>query len=206
VAKKQSNITQYLHCLLLAFFLAGCATPPPPSIQINSNTHQLLLAKLDNWTVKGKLGFKGPEKNQSANFRWRQNTEEYQLNLTSILGTSLLSMVGNKTKVTMIADDQTYQDSDPTDLIYRITGWHIPVDKLRLWIKGQHQTSDKVLRSEQGWVTQLQPVCNQCQEWLITYNNYKLVNKIWLPHSVKLKNTMNKSQLLIKINSWALYE
>ena len=197
---------QTLFVLTFILFLAGCATSPQPIISLNSSAHQLSLKQQDHWLIKGKLGFKGPEKKQSANFRWQQRQQQFQLNMTSIIGTSLLNMKGNEKGVTLVANDETYQDSNPSDLIWRVTGWQIPVEKLRFWIKGQHQKNDKVITSEQGWVRQLQPNCDNCENWLINYDNYKLVVGIWLPHKVVLKNRLNNSQLLIRVNKWDLYE
>lgn len=200
-------INQTLPAIILLLFLASCATPPKPIVNLNSSAHQLSLQQQDNWTVKGKIGFKRPQKKpESANFRWQQVQQKYQLNLLSIIGTSLVKMQGDENGVTLIADDETYQDPDASHLIWRVTGWQIPVENLRLWIKGQHQKNDLVVTSEQGWVSQLTPVCNNCENWSINYNNYKLVGETWLPHKVVLNNSSTNSQLLIRVNEWDLYE
>ncbi len=199
-------INQTLSALILTFFLTGCATSPEPLVNLNSTAHQISLNQQDSWLIKGKIGFKSTEKKQSANFRWQQTQQQFQLNMTSIIGTSILKMQGDEQSVTLITDDESYQDSDPSHLIWRVTGWQIPVEKLRIWIKGQHQKLDKVIISKQGWVNQLQPICNNCQNWIINYDNYKLVNEIWLPHKVVLNNSLNNSQLLIRINQWDLHE
>jgi outer membrane lipoprotein LolB len=199
-------IKQTLSALILIFFLTGCATSPQPTVQLNSTVHQISLDQEEHWLIKGKIGFSSPEKKQSANFRWQQAQQQYQLNMTSIIGTSILKMQGDEQSVTLVTDDETYQDSDPGHLIWRVTGWQIPVEKLRFWIKGQHQKHDKVIISEQGWVTQLQPNCNNCKNWIINYDNYKLIDKIWLPHKVVLNDSLNNSQLLIRINQWDLHE
>jgi outer membrane lipoprotein LolB len=195
---------QTLCTFILVFFLAGCGTLSKPTVSLNSTIHQLSLKQQESWLIKGKIGFKSSEKNQSANFRWQQNQQQYQLNLTSVIGTSLLNLKGDKKGVTLTTDDETYQDSDPSYLIWRVTGWQIPVEKLRLWVKGQHQKNDEVLISGQGWINQLQPMCNNCKDWLINYDNYKLVDGIWLPHKVLLQN--NNNQLIIRVNKWELHE
>jgi outer membrane lipoprotein LolB len=63
-----------------------------------------------------------------------------------------------------------------------------------------------VLTSEQGWVSQLKPICNNCKDWLINYDNYKLIDEVWLPHKMVLKNSLDNSQLIIKVNEWYLHE
>ena len=205
VLAPQKSISPWLPVVLLLCFLSSCATPPAPQVNLNADAHQLSLEQHQEWMIKGKLGFKSPEKKQSANFRWQQLQQSYQLNLTSIIGTSLLSLQGNADKVTLIADDKTYQDSDPSQLIWRVTGWRIPVEKLQMWVKGQHQQGDNITTSEQGWLSQLQPNCKHCSNWLINYDNYKLVDNVWLPHKVSLYNNIDNSQLLIRINKWDLH-
>ncbi len=175
-------------------------------MSLHSATHQKTLAQLDSWVIKGKFGFKSPDKKQSANFRWQQIQQHYRLNLTSIIGTSLLSLQSNEEDVTLVVDDKTYQDTNPSQLIWRVTGWQIPVEKLQLWIKGQYQNKDQVVTSEHGWITQLQPSCRLCDNWLVNYDNYKLVEKMWLPHKVVLHNSANNSQLLIRISHWEFHE
>ncbi|WP_354667971.1 lipoprotein insertase outer membrane protein LolB [Paraglaciecola arctica] len=175
-------------------------------MNLNSSVHQASLKGLERWSIKGKLGFKSPEKKQSANFRWQQTPQQFQLNMTSVIGTSLVNMKGDENLVSLVADDETYQDTDASRLIWRVTGWQIPVEKLRFWIKGQHQRADLVEISEQGWVNQLQPNCDNCENWLINYDNYKIVEQTWLPHKVVLHNKINNSQLIIRVNTWNLHE
>jgi outer membrane lipoprotein LolB len=202
----RQNLSTYALSLAFVIFLTNCASRPQPTVIINTSSHQLSLEKQKNWLIKGKLGFKSPEKKQSVNFRWQQTPQRYQLNMTSIIGTSLLSMKGDEEGASLSTDNETYQDADPSHLIWRVTGWQIPVEKLRFWIKGQYKKNDQVLISEQGWVSQLNPICYNCENWVINYDNYKLVNKIWLPHKVVLNNSLNNSQLLIRVNKWDLYE
>jgi outer membrane lipoprotein LolB len=111
-------------------------------------------------------------------------------------------MSGDENTVTLDVDDKTYQDTDASYLIWRITGWQIPVEQFPMWVKGQHQDQAEVITSQQGWVTQIKPNCNKCDNWLINYDNYKLVKNNWLPHNIVLNNTSNNSQLIIRVNSW----
>ncbi len=183
--------------------LVSCAQPPPPHAMLNSAQHQKQLMQLQNWHIKGRLGFSSKGKKQSASFSWQQNQQTYKLNLTSIIGTSILKMYGDKQQVTLEADDEVYEDTDASFLIWRITGWQIPVEQFPIWVKGQITEKAKFVTSEQGWVSQIQPNCDSCEDWLINYDNYQLVGDTWLPHKITFKNRSNNSQLLIRVNSWS---
>jgi outer membrane lipoprotein LolB len=197
-------IKQFIYVLTLTVLISGCVSAPQSQVKLIPTSHQLSITQQNHWSIKGKLGFKSTDNKQSANLRWQQIEQEYRLNLTSVIGTSVLKMFGSLDNATLITDGKIYTDNDPSDLIRRVTGWQMPVDKLPIWIKGQHQEQDIVLTSEEGWVTQLQPNCANCENWTINYANYQMVKDVWLPHSVELKNKLHKTQLLIKINQWQL--
>ncbi|MFT4994393.1 MAG: outer membrane lipoprotein LolB [Paraglaciecola sp.] len=194
-----------LFCFISLLF--ACASPTPLPKMKSSTEHQAQLAALQNWQIKGRLGFKGPGEKFSASLNWRQKSENYQLKLSSVLGTSLLEMHGEPGNVALEVDDQLYQDSDPGQLIWQITGWHIPVAHLPQWIKGQLVGNDKALTSPQGWAQQIQPQCLACQAWLIAYDNYQLLDtdggdELWLPHKIVLKNSTTQSTIIIRVNTW----
>lgn len=200
-----TRLNRYLP-LAVCFVLASCAQshkPLPPGLSLNSQAHQVSLEQYTAWKIQGKLGFKSSEKKQSASFNWQQNQDQYQLNLTSIIGTSILKMVGDKSQVKLDLDGKTYKDDDASFLIWRMTGWQIPVEHFPLWVKGQHQPQAKVLTAPQGWVTQVQPNCDTCDGWVINYSQYQKVNNIWLPHKILLLNEATNNQLLIRVNSWS---
>lgn len=173
----------------------------------SSEEHQAQLAALQNWQIKGRLGFKSPQEKFSASLNWRQETQNYELKLSSVLGTSLLEMRGQPGKVELEVDGEHYQDSDAGQLIWRTTGWQIPVAYFPKWIKGQIVSSDQVLTSPQGWVQQIQPQCLACNAWLITYDKYQLLDthagdEQWLPHKIVLKNSDSQSTIIIRVNKW----
>lgn len=191
--------------LMLSFIVVSCASPPPSNVELNSNQHQMQLAQLQHWQIKGKFGFKSPDDKQSASLSWLQKQQDYQLSLNTILGTSILSLQGNSSWVTLVADDTTYQGSSASELIQQITGWTLPIEQLPTWIKGQSVKTDKVILSEQGWIAELQPRCTTCRGWQLSYSDYEQVKGIWLPHKIRLEHTVNKVQVTIKVNSWTIH-
>lgn len=186
--------------------ITSCATPPPiTDVNINNKQHQLNLAALNHWQIIGKFGFKSPDKKpQSAYLSWQQNAKEYQFSLSSILGTSILSMNGSPELTTLKADGETYQDQNASELIWQITGWSLPVEHLPVWIKGQSLAADKVTLSEHGWINQLVPSCLNCLGWQINYSDYQLIEQSWLPHKIVMINPNKQIQVIIKVNTWSI--
>ena len=177
---------------------------PPAPVAIDSRQHQQQLGQLTEWQISGKFGFKSPEQKQSASLSWHQNNDDYLLSLSTILGTSILSMQGKPDWVTLYADDHLYEGPSASELIWQITGWSLPVEQLPVWIKGQSITGDQVQLTEQGWIAQLTPACASCQGWLIRYDDYQALAKFWLPHKIQLLNQDKHIQVTIKVNSWTL--
>lgn len=200
-----SYFTSQAKCLAVVLFslvFVSCSNSPPAIVDLNSQQHQAALANLSHWQIRGKFGFKGPEKKQSASISWEQNLDAYQLSLNSILGTSILSMQGNEQGASLTADDETYTGTNASELIWQITGWNLPVEQLPVWIKGQSLPQDKVVLGEQGWITQLQPGCISCSGWLINFSDYAKITQLWLPHKIVLLHKANQVQITIKVNTW----
>jgi outer membrane lipoprotein LolB len=212
------HLTSYFKLGLLGFlslFLAACAHQRPgPTAKVNAEEHQARLSELTTWQIAGRFGFKGPEQKQSASLHWAQREQNYQLSLSTILGTAILSMQNENGFITAKADDKNYSGTNASEIIWQMTGWTIPVDQLPIWIKGQYTVNDRVIINEQGFVSQLQPGCAACQGWLITYTNYQAVEdkrlpqpwlaQRWLPHKIVMTHSLRNVQVIIKVNTWTL--
>jgi outer membrane lipoprotein LolB len=193
---------KFFSLILISIVMVGCASSPRTKIELDSAQHQQKLAALQHWQIKGKFGFRSPKQKQSANLSWLQNSDDYQLSLSTILGTSILSLQGNPQWASLKADDETYNGASASELIWQMTGWTIPVEQLPTWIKGQSLKSDKVILSEQGWIEELQPTCINCRGWTLRFTDYQAVGNYWLPHKIKLTHKKNSVDVTIKINSW----
>lgn len=192
---------RYCLVLLAVLLLSACATAPR-QVKLDSRQHQTNLNNFSQWQINGRMAFKSPDDKFSANLFWQQIDQGYQLKLSSMFGTSLLSMLGDQQSVELKVDDELYQDTDASHLIWRITGWDIPVSHFPRWIKGQSRPEDQVIYSEQGWVSQLIPTCATCDGWQLSYSDYQQVDKLWLPHRIDLHHQALNKQIMIKVNKW----
>ena len=202
------SLSRTLLLFLLIAVLGACSTTKsrlPAQGSLNQAQHQLDLAQLQNWQVEGRMAFKSSQEKFSANINWRQDKDQYDIKLTTFIGTSIMHMQGQPGLVKLEADDKSYQDSDASVLIHSITGWNIPVENLAAWLKGQVEMKDRVVFSSEGLLQELLPRCIDCQHWKIEYSAYKQVDSYWLPHQIKLNNLVQSdNQIKIRIKQWKL--
>ncbi len=98
-------------------------------------SHQVRVAQFDRWQLQGKLGFKNASQGGSANLRWLQNQQQYELSLSGPLGAGSAVIEGNQYLAKMQQGSQTFS-STPESLALQLTGLAIPVDALGWWARG----------------------------------------------------------------------
>ncbi|GAC13535.1 lipoprotein insertase outer membrane protein LolB [Aliiglaciecola lipolytica] len=197
---KSCNIIWVYLAILL---LSGCVSSTKINQSVDSDYHQQQLTALTHWKIKGRLAFQSEEEKVSAYMNWHQQNKDFDLQLNTFIGTSILKMHGEESFAWLEVDDQTFIDNNANELILQVTGWNIPVERLALWVKGQHTEADNVVFDDFGLVSTLEAKCRKCAPWTLSYSNYKKVEELWLPHSIQLVNTQNAmNQIKIKISSW----
>ena len=183
-----------LFCLLI---LSACTSQQH---QLDNASWRMQRQKLENithWTISGRLAIITPEKKGSARIRWQQNGDDYHLNLTSLLGTRIMEMSKEGDKVVIIDDKgREYSGTDAEYLVYRLTGWQMPVYKLPLWIKGLPGDTDYDINAT-GQVTNIKTL-----NWQMQYQSYQEVDGWMMPEKITFKG--QQTELRLVINDWEL--
>ncbi|BBB27527.1 lipoprotein insertase outer membrane protein LolB [Amphritea japonica] len=127
--------------LSITLLLSGCSglttTPdaPPPSRSWDELQQALLSA--DNWQLRGKIGIRTTDQNQSANLYWQQLQQHYQIELTGPLGQGGARIEGNNEGITInIAGEEPLWAASPERLMEQTLGWQFPVRELLYWARG----------------------------------------------------------------------
>ncbi len=117
--------------------LAGCAYQPPIKTESGADwqQHQSQVAKLSQWQLQGKLGYKSIDAGGSANLVWEQDQQQYKLSLSGPFGAGSATIAGNQHLAQLQQGDNSYIDS-PSSLALQLTGLRIPVDALSWWARG----------------------------------------------------------------------
>lgn len=205
--------------------LSACSSHSPiPTI--NKNLSNVVLAgtinqrnkqmkQLLHWSISGKIAFikKQNKKRQSANLKWSYQLSDknsvthhflqQQIDLTTFLGINLLHVDSNNNKHTIKVDGKTYQGENLNTMIYQLTGLRLPTQALTFWLKGIAYTKNDLLSYQKNAPLPLTLQSNfYQQQWLITYDKFKLFNGYQLP----TKLTIKQADLTIKIaiNQWSI--
>jgi outer membrane lipoprotein LolB len=133
--------------LLVLSLLGGCTTiqleplpegmtdQPPANWAEQSRT----LGQFNHWQLSGKLAVRQPSDSGTAVINhWEQQGEQYDLALSSsFLGMGSTSLRGTPGFLELqLANGDTYQSTNPEQLVQAATGWQLPIDNLAWWIRG----------------------------------------------------------------------
>ncbi|MGC9552494.1 lipoprotein insertase outer membrane protein LolB [Vibrio metoecus] len=188
------------------FLLAGCATTPPQPVNVQWQSHQLVLQQIQAYQLTGKLGYIAPDQRQSFNFQWQKSPQQLSLRLTNFLGQTVLNLrVDGQGAQVDTYDDQIYRDQDAQSLIRNLTGLDIPVAQLEDWILGLPTQATHYELNEQNTLAMLTKLASTA-EWQVEYQRYQAID--WqnqlIPLPDKLKLQQNKTSIQLVISQWTL--
>lgn len=193
---------RFVICLLMVSFLTACTIKPKVNVNSMATPENLP----NNWTLDGRLALKTPEEKFSASLDWQQTNSVYQLRLSKLIGgTVLLIHNDEEGLVSMEFDGQTYRDSNAERLLWRVTGWSIPVNDFQFWVSGQLNPASPapvaVKKDEQNRLWSFETK----DGWRVQYQNYKVFSGKPMPHNMTIEKdtTQNQTmQLKLRISDW----
>ncbi|GGB31910.1 outer-membrane lipoprotein LolB [Oceanisphaera marina] len=179
-------------------WLSGCAYKAEKAPAGSWLAQKNALAQLQQWQLSARLGIITSDERGSLSLFWRQNRNDYRMNLTNVVGKRVfdLSRQGRSVQLTD-SDGQQHQAADARELVQRLTGWDLPVEQLSYWIKGLPGATDQVTYDEHG-----RPSTIKAHGWELRYLGYTQIEGLWLPSRLDLSHQDTK--LRLAINQWEL--
>lgn len=182
-------IQRLLLLVLLAqvLALAGCATPParPVPADVNAAWQQRLsqLSALGKWDLRARIAVRVGDDGGQASLHWQHQDQGNDMRLAGAWGKGLLRLSFDR-DTAQLTDEygQTVSGPDAAVLLYRATGWVIPVSSLNSWMAGRpvgDQAQTKLDRY--GRLQQMTE-----EGWRIEYQEYQQVGRWELPRRMKL--------------------
>ena len=198
---RAEQMKKLIMTILFSSLLFGCSnTPPSPALSKIWSEHQSEIAQLQSWSFSGKLALISKTERHSVNVFWKQKDDQFQITLTSFLGSTVLNIKKTK-EITRITtrEGKVYYGEDTEKLVKELSGLVIPIELLQEWIKGNPLNADFQL-NEQDLVSSLSGNDQYNNNWLANYSEYKTVNGINLPVKLQLKN--ESFRLKFSISHW----
>lgn len=125
--------------LAAVLWLAGCTIqrgielPPMPDWE----TRRQVLAGMQQWEFKGRVGVRAGEDGFNGNLRWRQDGDAFSASVSGPLGIGTVRIEGTGARVRVTDNDGEVHELDDADEDLReLYGWTLPVTSLRYWALG----------------------------------------------------------------------
>lgn len=127
--------------LSLLVLMSACTTQPvvsPGEAQALWHKRQQTLAQLQQWKLNGRISLVTPSEAWQADLLWAQQRQEFDIKLIAPLGQGTLILRGGPGGAELRSSKapEPVRAPDAEALLYRQTGWHMPVDGLRFWVRG----------------------------------------------------------------------
>ena len=125
----------------LAMLTAGCVTVPPPSPVDNPavawQQRQSELSPITTWKIRGRLALRTADEGWQASVNWAREGELHRIDITGPLGRGHLRLVHDRHGAELLdAEKRTWHAENAEQLLFRATGWRVPLDGLNYWMVG----------------------------------------------------------------------
>lgn len=125
----------------LAALAAGCATapslPPVANPAVAWQARQMELKPVTAWSIQGRLAMRSADEGWQASVRWVREGEQHSIDLIGPLGRGHLRLTQDSRGAELRdADQRTWRADNAQQLLYRTTGWLVPLDGLNYWVLG----------------------------------------------------------------------
>ncbi|ACJ30570.1 Outer membrane lipoprotein LolB [Shewanella piezotolerans WP3] len=187
----------YAWVILSFIFISGCSTTIPDNL-VPVSVEQAEQAQA--WEMQGKLAVRTADDKFSTNLYWLHTQTSDELTLTTMLGTTVLSLSSTAGDTLLELDGKTYTDTNAQRLLARITGWTIPIDALPLWITGQLSEGDKVM-SQDSLNRPIKLInLNQRPAWEVSFKSWQTQSGAELPRLLEINR--DDIRLKIQVSKW----
>jgi outer membrane lipoprotein LolB len=167
--------------------LAGCVTPPAltgAALQARWQERQEILDRIDRWDLHGRIAVRAGDRGWQAALRWVRDGSSQHLSLHGPVGSSSV-VVEQDASGARLRDSRGHdvRDSDTGRLLQRVTGWRIPVDELRYWVRGLEApgSGERPRLDGQG---RLQSVHQD--GWTVRFLSYGTYDGLQLPEKIDM--------------------
>lgn len=165
-------------------FFTGCQSTPNTIVPV-SQTNAEVEQPNNQFSLQGKIGVRTPQQSGSAFFTWVQQQEQFDIELSGILGIGKTQIIGQPGQVELnSAKTGLITAASPEELLERATGWQAPITYIIDWVQARPATTNaQIAKDEQNRPTQFIE-----DGWVVdlSYNkNATLPNRLILKQAIE---------------------
>lgn len=125
----------------LALSLAACVSlpeRPPATDPVHAwEVRQQTLSPLIIWEIRGRVALKTAHEGWQAALHWSRDADRHDIDLSGPLGSGRVRLSQDRFGARLRdADQHTYYAESAQKLLYRVTGWDLPLEGLNYWVLG----------------------------------------------------------------------
>lgn len=197
---------------LFIFLCVSCAAPrpSPPAEQVQQlwQVRAAALLSIQRWELRGRLAVRTDERGGQASLTWRRDAARHSIRLNGPLGRGVVQITQDETgAVLRDAEQREFRAANAEELLYRYTGWSLPLAHLNYWVRGIPVPDLPVAQEldDSGRLKTLRQ-----QGWEMAYKDYMRIEGHELPRHLTLTvhpDQANAEQPAIEvrlvIDAWA---
>ncbi|MBZ4201092.1 MAG: lipoprotein insertase outer membrane protein LolB [Methylotenera sp.] len=196
--------------LCLLAMLAACSTlpsssskqtqQPSPASTLLQQQQQSRLARIQQFSLQGRLGVQADGKGYSATVLWQHSDSLDDIRLYSPLGSQLARIQKNVQGINLEdAQGRVISGKDAESLTQAVLGWRLPLNGLADWVLSR--PANATMASQTWDEAGLNNSLNEAN-WVMSYQGYQSTHGQMLPHKIALKN--QRVQLKLIVEKWVL--
>lgn len=191
---------------VLAVLLAGCATMRPTAVLHPRRVwlaHQARMAAIRRFAVSAESGVRAGRHGGTLQLRWIVRPAAYQMTGYGPFGRLIFRLRANARGVWLHTERGRFRGASASHLLWRLTGWRLPVAGLRFWIRGIPAPGPVARRrlDRAGLLAFLRQA-----GWSIRYRSYRHTARGRLPRFLTLTHAaatgLGRVVVTIRIDRW----
>ncbi len=184
--------------LALVVLLAGCARAPtrgPDAALLAAQAgREAALANQPLWRLSGRIAVSGEGEGGSGRIDWEQRGDSYAIELSAPVTRRSWRLSGDASGARLEGHEQgVLEDRDAEALLLRASGWSMPLDLLRAWVRGARAGGP----SELQFGPQGLPAILLQGGWSIEYRSWTEVDGVPLPARVFAESGSRRVRLVV---------
>lgn len=182
--------------------LSACASPvlkPVDDPQATWQQRSQWLEGVSHWDIEGRIAIRSYDQAVNANLHWKQDGDVFAIEITGPLGQGGVSLNGAPGTARLVSGEVNEIATDAQELLFTHTGYVVPIEALKYWIRGlpQPNSGSQHRLDGQGRLAQLSH-----EHWKVRFRGYEDYESHSLPNKVFVEN--HQLSVRIVIDKWSL--